>query len=536
MTLTTQVPAAVTPQQQQPEPRRRWGWRSRRDSGPGPVQDVSPPPARTIDVAIAPGDPVLQVLREADGPLDIDALPAFSPAVRQMRTDGVALVVPLVASGELVGLLALGERRSERGYSRDDRKLLASLARHAAPALRVGELVRQQEEAARKSQRIESELHVAQLIQEQFLPSTLPAMQGWQVEAFYRPARTVGGDFYDVIDLGGGRIMVVTGDVTDKGVPAALVMASTHALLRSAAKPEASPSGVLREVNDLLHPQIPVHMFVTCLVLIFDPATGSATFANAGHNLPYLRRAGEVTQLHARGMPLGLMPGSEYEEHATTIEPGDVVVLYSDGITEQHNAAGEMFDFARMADVVAASATGAQVVDGCMSALTAFSGACEQEDDITLVAVSRPSVPGFDGLRFAVPSIAGTERGVMDRVVDFVGDALPSDRLAALGTAVSETAMNAIEHGNGEDPELMVDVEVTVQRDGVVVLIRDQGQGRSAPAETPDIDLKLAGLQTERGWGLFLVRELVDEVSEATGESGHEVTLRMRRGREEGQS
>ncbi len=482
-----------------------------------------------IDVTIDDGDPLRDVLRTSNGAVDLDDLPAFSPAVRQMRADGVRLVVPMVASGELVGVLALGERRSERGYSRDDRKLLEDLARHAAPALRVGQLVRQQELEARHLQRIESELQVAQLIQQNFLPSQLPSMLGWQVDAFYLPARTVGGDFYDVIPLADGRIMVVTGDVTDKGVPAALVMASTHALLRAFAKPGVTPGQVLCEVNELLHPQIPTHMFVTCLVLIFEPATGSATFANAGHNLPYLRRGEQVTQLDARGMPLGLMPGSDYEEKSVTIEPGDIVVLYSDGITEQHDVAGEMFDFDRMSAVVADAATGADVVDGCMRALATFSADCEQEDDITLVAVSRPMAPGASDLQFAVASEIGNEREVMDKVVSFVGDALPPDRLAALGTAVSETAMNAIEHGNEADPDRAVEVAVVVDADVVVVTLRDQGMGQSEPAEVPDLDAKLAGLQSPRGWGLFLVQQFVDEVLERTDEAGHEVTLRMHR-------
>lgn len=521
------VPAAAPdPEAEGSRSGRRWrrgGDRAARSSVP------DAPALNTIEVTIDDGDPLLEVLRTSDGPVDIDDLPEYSPAVRRMRADGVRLVVPMVASGALVGVLALGERRSERGYSRDDRKLLENLARHAAPALRVGQLVRQQEQEARHLQRIESELQVAQLIQQNFLPSELPSMHGWQVDAFYLPARTVGGDFYDVIALADGRIMVVTGDVTDKGVPAALVMASTHALLRAAAKPGVTPGVVLREVNDQLHPQIPTHMFVTCLVLIFDPRTGAATFANAGHNLPYLRHGSQVTQLDARGMPLGLMPGSEYEESSAAIEPGDIVVLYSDGITEQHDTAGEMFDFDRMAAVVADAATGAEVVDLCMQQLTTFSAGCEQEDDITLVAVSRPMAPGTTEIQFTVASEIGNERDVMDRVVGFVGDALPPDRLAALGTAVSETAMNAIEHGNGADPELTVEVTVVLDPDVVVVTLRDQGAGRPEPAEVPDLDAKLAGLQTTRGWGLFLVEQFADEVVESAGEAGHEVTLRMHR-------
>ena len=180
--------------------------------------------------------------------------------------------------------------------------------------MRVGQLVRQQEAEARNRERIEQELKIAQLIQQQFLPKTVPDLPSWHVAAFYRPARTVGGDFYDFIALPDGRVMFVVGDVTDKGVPAALVMASTHALLRGAAPRLISPGDVLAHVNDLLCADIPAHMFVTCLALVLDPASGSIEFANAGHDVPYVRTAVGVAELRARGMPLGLMPGMDYEE------------------------------------------------------------------------------------------------------------------------------------------------------------------------------------------------------------------------------
>jgi len=489
----------------------------------------SQPRSAVIDVRIDEGDPLLEFLRTAPGPLEIVALPAYSPAVARMREQGVRIVVPLVTSGELVGLVALGPRLSERTYSRTDRRLLDSLARYAAPALRLGQLMREQEAEARERERIEQELHVAQLIQQQFLPAELPELGGWHVAAFYRPARTVGGDFYDIIELADGRIMVVAGDVTDKGVPAALVMASTHALLRSTAAVSASPGATLRRVNDLLIPQIPLNMFVTCLVMVIDVETGRTQFANAGHNLPFVRRGDEVIRLEARGMPLGLMPGSRYDEIETVIEPGDIVLLYSDGITEQHDAAGEMFGFDRTRELVAGSASGDELVDRSVQALGAFAAGVEQEDDITLVTLHRGRTGGYqDTVSFTVPSEIGNEREIMDRVAAIVDDALPAIRLESLKTAVSETAMNAIEHGNHALPEL--DVAVTVRRsaEAVSVDIADYGRGRQHEAETPDLDLKLAGLQTPRGWGLFLVEQLADRVEEFADGDRHVVRLVMR--------
>lgn len=489
--------------------------------------DVDGSRTTRIEVEIDLADPLLVYLRSAPGPVEIDALPAYSPAVVRMREQGVQVVVPLVTSSELVGVLALGARLSERPYSRNDHRLLDSLARYAAPALRLGQLMRSQEEQARERERIEQELHVAQLIQQQFLPAQLPELGGWHVAAFYRPARTVGGDFYDLIELDDGRVMVVTGDVTDKGVPAALVMASTHALLRSTARAVTSPGEVLRRVNDLLLPQIPTGMFVTCLVLVIDTATGRTHYANAGHNLPYLRRDGIVVQLQARGMPLGLMPDSTYDERETVIELGDLLLLYSDGITEQHDAHGEMFGFDRTAALLVDATSGDDLVDDAVGALARFSAGVEQEDDITLVTLHRGRTRG-EVTAFEFASESGNEREAMERVHALLTDALPAERLDALCTAVSETVMNAIEHGNRGDAALEVRVVVRRTAEEVSVEIADYGRGVQEPHATPDLALKLAGLQTPRGWGLFLIEQLVDRVVERLEGERHFVRLIMR--------
>ena len=343
-----------------------------------------------VDLELAPNDPLVAYLLSAAGAVDITGLRLGSPALKALQAAGVVLVVPLISSGSLVGLLSLGPRMSERGYSSDDLRLLNALAGYAAPAMRVGQLVRQQEAEARNRERIEQELKVAQLIQQQFLPKSLPELPSWHVAAFYRPARTVGGDFYDFIQLPDGRAMFVVGDVTDKGVPAALVMSSTHALLRDAAPRLISPGAVLGHVNDMLCADIPAHMFVTCLALVIDPATGAAVFANAGHDVPYVRTRDGVAELRARGMPLGLMPGMEYEEKTFQFEPGDCALLHSDGLAEAHGPEREMFGFPRVAGLVGKGLSGEELIDLCLTELHAFTGPdWDQEDDITLVSLQR---------------------------------------------------------------------------------------------------------------------------------------------------
>ncbi|MEO8328585.1 MAG: SpoIIE family protein phosphatase [Candidatus Nanopelagicales bacterium] len=520
--------------------RRRLGRLRRRAASAEPVV-VTPPPAGP-EIDIAPNDPILNYFHTTPGVVDIRTLAIDSPALNAMREAGVVLVVPLVTSGELVGLLQLGPRRSERDYSKDDRQLLESLARYASPALRLGQLVRLQATEARSRERIEQELKVAQLIQQQFLPKELPDLPTWHISAFYRPARTVGGDFYDFIPLPDGRVMVVTGDVTDKGVPAALVMASTHSLLRETSPRLKSPSAVLSRVNELLCEDIPAHMFVTCLAMVIDPPTGSIEFANAGHNLPFVRAVdGTVRELRATGMPLGLMPGMTYEQSQAVIAPGERLLMYSDGLTEQHDQNGEMFGFGRTEQLVARAGTVDELTDLCVSELAKFSGpGMELEDDITLVALQRTEGAAHSATNprdtkrnviasFGLASDPGNEREALARVADSVtGYALSEDQVNRLKTAVAETTMNAIEHGNKNRSDLQVEINVLDEVTQIAVTVTDHGGDPEPVGPThPDLDLKLAGLQTPRGWGLFLIKNMVDEVTETTENGRHTVRLVM---------
>src|SRR5688572_8441504 len=299
-------------------------------------------------VDITEHDPLLAFLQTSGGVVDIETMTLDSPGLMALRERGIKLVVPLINQGELIGLLNLGPRLSEQEYSADDRGLLENLARHVAPAVMVAQLVRQQETEARNRERIEQELRVATLIQQNFLPKEAPALDGWHLAAHYQPAREVGGDFYDFIGLDDGRLGIVIGDVTDKGVPAALVMASTRSIIRGAAQRLSSPAEVLQRVNDLLCPDIPPNMFATCMYCILDPASGRLVYSNAGHNLPYLYTSGGAIELRATGMPLGLLPGMSYDDHEVIVKPGESVLFYSDGLVEAHNADHEMFGFPRL--------------------------------------------------------------------------------------------------------------------------------------------------------------------------------------------
>jgi predicted ester cyclase len=251
------------------------------------------------------------------------------------------------------------------------------------------------EQEMRMRERIEQELRIARLIQQTLLPKTLPQLPGYDVAAYYQPAREVGGDFYDFFDLEDGRLGLVVGDVTDKGVPAALVMATTRSILRATAQRLYSPGEVLRRANDALVTDIPPNMFITCLYAILEPESGHLVYANAGHDLPYRRKAESsegAEELRARGMPLGLMPKMKYEEKEIWLETGEGVLFYSDGIVEAHDPRGGMFGFPRLRALVAEHSAESSLLDFLMEELYSFTGeGWEQEDDITLLTLRRSS-------------------------------------------------------------------------------------------------------------------------------------------------
>ncbi len=323
-------------------------------------------PGERPPVEIAPNDPIIRFFQSAVGAVDLDGLELDSPALRELRASGVRLVVPLVTQGELIGLLNLGPRLSDQEYSGDDRRLLESLAAQAAPAVRVGQLVREQEAEVRSRERLEQELAGGPADPAALPAPALPDLPGWQVDAYYQSAREVGGDFYDFIELEGGQVGLVIGDVTDKGVPAALVMAATRSVLRAAAQRLLDPGEVLARVNEQLCPDIPENMFVTCLYGVLDPATGQLRFANAGHNLPCLRSGSRVVELRATGMPLGLMPGMRYDEAVAVLDPGSQILLYSDGVVEAHDQEREMYGTPRLTELIGSLTSDQRLIDrGC---------------------------------------------------------------------------------------------------------------------------------------------------------------------------
>jgi serine phosphatase RsbU (regulator of sigma subunit)/CHASE1-domain containing sensor protein/anti-sigma regulatory factor (Ser/Thr protein kinase) len=400
---------------------------------------------------------------------------------------------------------------------------------------------------------VEQELGTARSIQHALLPKDLPKLEGWKIAYHYQPAREVGGDFYDFLHLDDGRIGLVIGDVSGKGIAAALVMANTQSVLRAVARRgNIAPGQVLAEANEVLYAYIPSGTFVTCFYGVLDQESGRLVYANAGHDPPYSKRGGDAQELRARGMPLGLMPGMPYEEKEAVLAAGDDLLLYSDGLVEAHDPEGDMFGFPRLRKLIVAQGAGSgeELVDFLLAELTRFTGTdSEQEDDITLVTLERSragmrdletplqpdAIAGDVDLRiladFTLPSEPGNERPAMEKVADAVKELpLSGQRLARLKTAVAESTMNAMEHGNRYDPEVPVRIQVWLLKDRLLVRVIDRGSGPQSSLTTkgPDLEAKLQDSQTARGWGVFLIERMVDEVRISGNPDHHTVELVMR--------
>ena len=238
-------------------------------------------------------------------------------------------------------------------------------------------------------ERLSAEVQIAREIQTALLPKAVQAPPGWEVEAFYQPAADIGGDFYDIIYLPDGRRGLLIGDVTGHGVGAALLMAATMGTLRAEAPRSVSPGEVLRRANEKLCEEIPEKSFVTCLYAILEPSSGRLIFANAGHPVPYILTNGVVVEAKARGMPLGIMPESQYEEKELTLGAGDRVLFYTDGITEASKD-GQMFGCPRLKLLVGEGLGGRLLIRSLMQRLQQFTAPeLAQEDDITILTLGR---------------------------------------------------------------------------------------------------------------------------------------------------
>ena len=320
--------------------------------------------------------------------------------IEKQLAEGEEVVTTFAASathdrGEYMGIAPTG-RAFEALLILIHRIVGGKIAEEWSQGSGLAELTQQRLEQERiEHARVQQELEVARTVQQASLPEEVPSLEEWQINPYCQPAQEVGGDFYEFFQLDDGRVGVAVGDVSGKGVPAALVMTGTCAYLGGvAAASGASPGEALALANEALFARIPPNMFVTCFYAILKPESATLRYANAGHDLPYLHRNGDAEELRARGMPLGLMPGMSYEEGEVSLAKGNCVLFYSDGLVEAHNLKGEMFGFPRLRALVAEHGEERSLGNLLLDELYAFVGeSWEQEDDITLLTLRRSAPP-----------------------------------------------------------------------------------------------------------------------------------------------
>jgi sigma-B regulation protein RsbU (phosphoserine phosphatase) len=298
------------------------------------------------------------------------------------------MCVPLQLKGATIGVVYVDNRLQAGIFTEADLDLLITIASSAAIAIENARLY----QVAVEKGRMERELQVAHEVQASLIPRHTPDVAGWDFAARWKPAHEVSGDFYDFVPAD-GRLGVVIADVSDKGMPAALFMALSRSIIRASVTSVPSPADAIDQANRLISADSTDSMFVTLFFAQLDPASGELAYVNAGHNPPLLCRAGqeELTALARTGLPLGLFEFTDFEARGTQLDPGDFLVLYTDGVTEAMDAQHREFGEERLRRVLLDNrhASAEDMAAALEGTLGAFTGAADPSDDITFVIVKR---------------------------------------------------------------------------------------------------------------------------------------------------
>ena len=311
------------------------------------------------------------------------------PEIRELFTVRALLIAPLITRGELVGAMLVDQGTRSRQFSSHEIQVVMGIANQVAVAIEGARLTSE----AEGKKRLEYELGLARQIQQSFLPDACPLLSDYEICSMWQTAREVGGDFYDFIPLSGGRWGIVIADVSDKGMAAALFMALARTIIRTMAIGKPTPHEAIDRANDVILTDAHSEMFVTVFFAVLDPVSATVTYVNAGHNPPLLYRAAtqQVTTLKEHGIALGVIPNISLRDQEISVEPGDVLLLYTDGVTEAMNANEEEFGAERLASIVAASGhlSTDKLVDEILEQVAEFTGGGPNSDDLTIVAIKR---------------------------------------------------------------------------------------------------------------------------------------------------
>jgi len=489
------------------------GWESVTASG-----DLLSQPAALVENIPRTGRPV--------GLVEIQ--PALAQAESPLAQVGDLLVAPLLGEGNLSGVIGLLDSR-QSCFDSSDMQLLASVAEQVGALI---EAVRARA-ARQESQRLEHELEIAAGIQASLLPVGLPRIAGLELAAYLRPARRIGGDFYDVAEAKTGETMLLLADVAGKGTPAAILTALVHAIFHGEASHRRDPADLLQVINQLLQPDLEkAEAFVTAVIVRLESESIGFSYASAGHVDAALWRNLEqrVEFLPATGLPLGIDPTCTYHSHPVALNPGDVLYLYSDGVTEAENPEGAFLGLRGLSDIINAT-NPAQVEEQLrviVESLDVYRRDLLLRDDVTLLLVR--ALPENGVSREVIPFVIPAELTAVSQLVDLVrnlGPTLPISnpkhrRQMAddFALALSEVVTNQIEHAfQGRKGQVLG--RVIVEADQLVADLYDSGVPFQ-PSKSPQIPVD-SGDPPERGYGLRLVRGLLDifECRRLEGERNH---------------
>jgi len=300
------------------------------------------------------------------------------------------LVVSIAVPGRRLGVLAVADKESRDGrvldFTATDARLLSLFANQAAAAIETARLHRD----AIEKERMERELELAAAIQRQILPRDLPEVPGLEIAAKNVPTRQVGGDYFDLFPLSRGRLGFVVADVSGKGIPAALLVSTVHAAVHLQIDEAPTIADLVGRIDRHLQRYAATRKFLTCFFGVIEPDTGTMRYVSAGHNPALLRRAdGRIEQLGATGVPLGMFPKAQWKEQEVTLGRGELLCVYTDGVTEALDARDEEFGLGRLADLLAAPARPSELCAKVFAAVDAFAEGVPQYDDQTLLLVSR---------------------------------------------------------------------------------------------------------------------------------------------------
>ncbi|HEX7361986.1 MAG TPA: SpoIIE family protein phosphatase [Bryobacteraceae bacterium] len=369
-------------------------------NGSGPYQPACALGYSSLpDVSVPENAPIAEELRKEKRPVrvyfdDPNSWIYRSPAMTAEDREQLAqlapeLLLPLLVKDELIGFMSLGQKLSEASYSGSDIGLLNSVASQTSLALEVSRLTTKISAEAAHRERLNRELEIAREVQQKLFPSRLPAVPGLDYCAECRPAREVGGDYYDFLELPDGKFGIALGDISGKGIGAALMMANLQASLRGQAPILRNMPELLKRVNGMLYEASSFNRYATFFYAEYDPETRALTYVNAGHNPPVVLRHCEILRWETGGPVIGLLPQVEFQQGTVQLEPGDLAVLYTDGVSESMNLEDEEWSEERLIACVKTcyhlSARGA--LDRIMNGAVAFAAGAPQHDDMTLTVL-----------------------------------------------------------------------------------------------------------------------------------------------------